>query len=111
MSSSYAPNGKASVWRRQRGKWLAQVDWQDAEGAPPGDGAINELRVKTSDTDATFYLNDKEFKKIEGTPPDKGQQIGIFAASPLGGRGALHLRQSESDQALSAELGGIQPSG
>jgi hypothetical protein len=80
-----APNGKASVWRRQRGKWLAQVDWQAAEGALPGDGAMNELRVKTSDTDATVFVNDKEFKKIDGAPPEKGQQIGLFAASPSAG--------------------------
>jgi hypothetical protein len=77
-----APNGKASVWRRQRGKWLAQVKWADAESANKGDGAINELRVTTVGSDATFYVNGTEFKKISGSPPEKGQQIGLFAASP-----------------------------
>jgi len=46
---------------------------------------MNELRVKTSDTDATVFVNDKEFKKIDGAPPEKGQQIGLFAASPSAG--------------------------
>jgi hypothetical protein len=77
-----APNGRASVWRRQRGKWLAQVKWTDAQSANKGDGAINELRVTTVGSDATFYVNGTEFKKVSGSPPDKGQQVGLFAASP-----------------------------
>ena len=77
-----APNGKASVWRRQRGKWLAQVTWSDAVGANKGDGAINELRVTTTGGDATLYVNGTEFKKLVGSPPDKGQQIGLLVASP-----------------------------
>ena len=77
-----APNGKASVWRRQRGRWLAQVEWKDAEGANQGNGAINELRVETIGSEATFYVNGTEFEKLTGSPPDNGQQIGLFAASP-----------------------------
>jgi hypothetical protein len=80
-----APNGKASVWRRQRGKWLAQVEWEAAPGAQSGDGAQNELRVTTVEDKATLRVNDQEFKTINGTPPEKGQQIGIFAASPAAG--------------------------
>ncbi len=77
-----APNGRASVWRRQRGKWLAQVKWTDSDTVNQGDGAINELRVTTVGSDATVYVNGTEFNKISGSPPDKGQQIGLFAASP-----------------------------
>lgn len=84
-----APNGKASVWRRQRGKWLAQVEWRDAEGANQGDGAINELRVTTLGSEATFYVNGERFEELAGTPPDNGQQIGIFAASPPDGVAAF----------------------
>lgn len=77
-----APNGRASVWRRQRGKWLAQIKWADAETVNKEDGAINELRVTTVGSDATLYVNGTEFNKISGSPPEKGQQIGLFAASP-----------------------------
>jgi hypothetical protein len=77
-----APNGKASIWRRQRGKWLSQVNWQDVETANKGDGATNELRVTTTGDDATFYVNGTEFKKLSGSAPDNGQQIGLFAGSP-----------------------------
>ena len=80
-----APNGKASVWRRQRGRWLKQVDWQDAKGANQGDGAINELRVTTIGGQANFYVNDEPFKDLAGSPPDNGQEIGVFAASPDAG--------------------------
>jgi hypothetical protein len=80
-----APNGKASVWRRQRGKWLEQIGWKNAGGAREGDGAQNELRVTTSDTGATFYVNGQQFATIEARPPEKGQQIGVFAASGASG--------------------------
>ena len=81
-----APNAKASVWRRQRGKWLAQVKWKDAEAGNAGDGASNELKVTTVGGDATFYVNGAEFAKLsDGAPPDKGQQIGLLAASPEAG--------------------------
>jgi hypothetical protein len=81
-----APNGAASVWRRQRGKWLAQVKWTDSASVNKGDSAINELRVTTAGSDATLYINGTEFKKMSGTPPEKGQEIGLFAASPEKGQ-------------------------
>ena len=77
-----APNGRASVWRRQRGRWLVQIDWSDAEGANDGDGGINELRVTTVGSDATFHVNGTEFGTLDGSPPENGQQIGLFAGSP-----------------------------
>jgi hypothetical protein len=77
-----APNGNASVWRRQRGRWLPQIEWRDAEDANEGDGGINELRVTTVDDDATFYVNGTEFGTLEGAAPENGQQIGLFAGSP-----------------------------
>jgi hypothetical protein len=77
-----APNGMASVWRRQRGKWLPQVNWRAADGANAGDGGINELRVTTIGSHAAFHVNGRKFEEIEGSPPESGQQIGIFAASP-----------------------------
>lgn len=81
----YAPNGKASVWRRQRGRWLEQVEWQDVEGANQGDGAVNDLRVVTRGDRATLYLNGAQFAEFDGVPPNSGQQIGIFVASPESG--------------------------
>jgi len=81
----YAPNGKASVWRRQRGRWLEQVDWKDVEGANQGDDAENELRIVTRGDRVTLYLNEEEFAEFDGVPPNEGQQIGVFAASPESG--------------------------
>lgn len=76
-----APNGRASVWRRQRGKWLEQVGWKSAENANEGEGASNELRVTTVGSDATLFVNGTEFARIEGSPPEEGQQIGLFAGA------------------------------
>lgn len=81
----FAPNGKASVWRRQRGKWLEQVDWKDAEGAATGDGGTNELRVVTKGNEAILYVNETEFARFTGSAPDNGGQIGVFAESPEAG--------------------------
>jgi hypothetical protein len=81
----YAPNGKASVWRRQRGRWLDQVDWQDVEGANQGDDAENDLRVVTRGDRVTLYVNEEEFAEFDGVPPNEGQQIGVFVASPESG--------------------------
>jgi len=81
----YAPNGKASVWRRQRGRWLEQVDWRDVEGAEQGDDSVNELRVVTRGDRATLYFNGDEFAEFDGVQPAEGQQVGIFAASPESG--------------------------
>jgi hypothetical protein len=81
-----APNGMASVWRRQRGKWLEQVAWREAAGANKGDAAINELRVATVGDTATFHINGQQFEELDGTAPESGQQIGLFAASPPAGK-------------------------
>ena len=81
----YAPNGKASVWRRQRGRWLEQVGWEDVEGANEGDDATNELRVVTKGDRATLYFNQFEFAEFDGVQPTDGQQIGVFVASPESG--------------------------
>ena len=81
-----APNRMLSVWRRQRGKWLEQVPWQAADAANEGDGGSNELRVTTRGGEATFFVNGAELATIEGAPPERGQQIGIFASSPDDGR-------------------------
>ena len=62
------------MWRRQRGRWLAQVKWTDAS-VNTGDGTTNELRVTTVGGNATFYLNGTRFQTLTGTPPEKGQQI------------------------------------
>lgn len=77
-------NGFASMWRRQRGRWLVQVEWEETDLAKPGDGAANDLRVVTDGNAATYYINGQEFKKISGQPPD-GQQIGVIAFSPEDG--------------------------
>jgi hypothetical protein len=51
----------------------------------PGDGATNELRVTTVGSIATFYINGSKFQTLMGSPPDKGQQVGLMAFSPEAG--------------------------
>ncbi|HZP19936.1 MAG TPA: hypothetical protein VFB16_06960 [Bauldia sp.] len=78
----FAANGNASVWRRQRGKWLKQMNWQPAGALKQNDGAVNQLRVVTMGNEADFYINGSQFGSIKGVPPADGQQIGVIASSP-----------------------------
>jgi hypothetical protein len=76
-----AANGRAAVYRQQKGKWIAPVAWQDFAAINKGDGAVNELRVVLVGNQATFFVNGQQFKQIKGAPPQGGYQVGLFAAS------------------------------
>jgi hypothetical protein len=78
-------DGYASVWRRQKGRWLSQVDWVKVDNLTSGDGSTNELRVVTKGNVATYYLNGDVFREAMGVPPDNGQQVGTIASSPKKG--------------------------
>ncbi len=75
-------DGYASIWRRQNGRWLSQVDWVQADSLKSGVGSTNELRVVTKGKMASYYLNGQLFSEVMGLPPDNGQQVGTIASSP-----------------------------
>ena len=81
-SFQVSTEGQASFWRRQRGKWLNQVGWQDAQGIEKGATVINELRVITSGKTAKLFINGTLFKDVKGQPPKDGSLIGLLACSP-----------------------------
>ena len=95
-----APNGRASVWRRQRGKWLAQVKWTDAASVNKDDGAINELRVTTVGSDATFYVNGTEFKRDLRLATGKGPGDRPVRRIARSGPGVVCLRGPARHQAV-----------
>jgi hypothetical protein len=75
-------DGYASVFRRQKGRSLSQVDWTKFDAVKPGADAVNQLRVVTEGNKATLYVNGEKFREISGQPPDDGWQFGVRAASP-----------------------------
>jgi hypothetical protein len=75
-------DGYASVFRRQKGRALSQVDWTEFDGIKKGGDAVNQLRVVTKGNEATLYVNGKQFQTITGQPPEDGWQFGVRAASP-----------------------------
>ena len=81
-SFQISTDGQASFWRRQRNKWLQQVDWMDAPGAAKGATVINELRVITSGRTAKLYVNGQFFRQVKGQPPKDGSLIGVMACAP-----------------------------
>ena len=95
-----AANGDAVVRRLQKGRWLTQVDWEEAEGAKTAAGETNTLRVVTKGNVASYYVNGKLFAERKGAPPGSGQLIGLVASSPK--KGAVgyafqHLKITEPE--------------
>jgi hypothetical protein len=81
-SFQVSTDGQAAFWRRQRGRWLNQVSWQDAKGVNKDADVVNELRVVTSGKTAKLFINDELFKEVKGQPPTGGSEIGLLACSP-----------------------------
>lgn len=75
-------DGYAAAFRRQKGKSLTQVDWTEFDAIKKGADMANQLRVVTKGNSATLYVNGKEFKQINGQPPEDGWLFGVRAASP-----------------------------
>ena len=96
-----APNGKASVWRRQRGKWLQQVKWTDA-GVNAGDGTVQRAprhhRRQHRDLLHQRQQVPDAHRLAAGQGP-AGRADGVLAR---GRGGAVRLRRLPGDQALTA---------
>ena len=75
-------DGTAAVWRRQKGKWLTQIQLQDFSAVRKAANQINELRVTTVGNKAKFFVNGKPFKELTGQPPTGGSQIGLIGCAP-----------------------------
>jgi regulation of enolase protein 1 (concanavalin A-like superfamily) len=81
-SLQVSTDGQASVWRRQKGKWLNQVSWQDFGAVHAAANQVNTLRVVTAGNRARFFVNGQLFKELTGQPPPGGSQVGLLACSP-----------------------------
>jgi hypothetical protein len=73
-------NGRISVARLQKGKWLTPVPWQDSPaGLVKPAGETNALRVVVRGQRATLFLNGQQVMEFKGTPPSGGGKIGVYA--------------------------------
>jgi hypothetical protein len=81
-SLQVSTSGQAAVWRRQKGKWVNPVAWQDFAPVRKSANQINELRVKIAGSKADLFVNGKLFKGITGQSPDGGSEVGLLACSP-----------------------------
>lgn len=73
------PQGQAAAFRIQKGKMLFQIQWTKFDAVKKGEKASNELRVVVKGKTATFYVNGKKFKQINGQPPADGWLVGLRA--------------------------------
>jgi glucose/mannose transport system substrate-binding protein len=62
-------------------QWLTPVDWTANQAINKGIEQVNRLRVVTTGSEATAYINDKQVAKVNGQPPPGGGRIGISGGS------------------------------
>ena len=75
-------DGTASVWHRQKGKWIAQFSPKAFAPVRRGPRA-NDLQLEISGNTVTFYVNGQQFRQFTGKAPQGGSQVGVIACSPL----------------------------
>ncbi|MBV9220185.1 MAG: hypothetical protein JOY94_12285 [Methylobacteriaceae bacterium] len=76
-----APSGKATLSRLVNNKWHDVVPWRDTASVKTDPGAKNVLRVTTSGTQITAYINDVQFAAVRGQLPHGGGTVGLRAES------------------------------
>ena len=84
-------DGLASVWRRQRGKWLIQVSAERFAAIKKSANQVNELRVQLEGNRATFFINGQQFKGWTGQAPSGGSEIGLIACAPNKGSAPVYF--------------------
>jgi hypothetical protein len=75
-------DGTVGIFRKQRGRTLAQSNYETFPAVKTGDGAENTVRILTVGKQVSVYVNNELFKQVRGTPPTDGQLIGVRATSP-----------------------------
>ena len=76
-----APNGKASVGRTVKGRWVNPVPWHPFYAVHRGAGAKNMLRVSTRGNLITAYINGQKFATLKLQVPEGGGLVGFWAQS------------------------------
>ena len=75
------PDGTAAILRKVKGKYGPLIPYRKAEGINTKPGAKNVLRIVTSGTTVTAYINGIKFGETRGQPPPGGGEVGLRAES------------------------------
>ena len=75
------PSGFAEIARKLDGKWLSVIDWRADGNLKTKAGSNNVLRVTTSGSSITTYINDVKFAAVKGQMPEGGGRVGMRAQS------------------------------
>jgi GYF domain 2 len=81
-----APDGRAGIVRRLKGRWVDVVPYRKAAGINGNPGDKNILRVTTTGNGITAYINGNRFASVKGQAPQGGGQVGLHAESEEGRR-------------------------
>lgn len=76
-----APDGKATLQRKLKGKYSAVVAWKESDQIKIEHGAKNALRVTTSGNSITLWINDAKFGSVKGAVPAGGGLVGLRSES------------------------------
>lgn len=77
-------DGYATVYEYNYGDWTALIDDRAFSAIKKGIGAVNELRVVTKGSNATFFVNGQEFDTIQSKATPGTQHIGFSIEGPEG---------------------------
>jgi hypothetical protein len=87
-------DGYANVYRYD-GDWTAIIDDRVFNGVKQGVGAVNELRVVTHGSSATFYINGQKFDTITDKHAPGTSSIGLVVQSPSKGKATYNFDNLE----------------
>jgi hypothetical protein len=73
------PDGKLQVIRRINGQMIFPVMSHGCKSFEAGLNKVNELRIVTSGSNATVFVNEVEALSLHGFPPAGGGQFGVYA--------------------------------
>lgn len=76
------PNGKVSVERESKGKFLYPVSSTAVPAMKKGLGQTNTLEVETKGSKVTIYVNGTKVAEFNGKSPEGGGKVGLISVSP-----------------------------
>ena len=74
-------DGTYGISRYVGNRWMSPAPAAVSASVNKGAGAKNKIRVVTTGSQATLYINDKQIVTIKGQPPVGGGAAGVFAES------------------------------
>jgi hypothetical protein len=71
-------DGFVGIWRYQDGKWLALLEDRPDNSVKKGNGEVNRLRIRATESSLTFFVNSTKVREVRGHPPQTNWYFGVL---------------------------------